>query len=248
MHPQQRRIQEILRQANDLGKLTVLGGPSVSITPEFYPQADLLHVGELGDGPVRLLDFLRTASGKPARQMVFETGEKMPLDEQPLPASSGRCQSLPDYAPAIFRRLPLSLRILRYPDHLWAPAAGKVGCPRDPGTPGHLRHRVRRHLVVCGRQLDRRSPGLARTAAGAGPLATGAPISVSLVRRGVPRSGQRSGKSARASRRPLHALVRRCRVAGRSTLHAIAKTHNTRQPILEAIRNIQAHGIEVMLG
>lgn len=88
MHPQRRRIDELIARANRLGKLTALGGPSANICPEYYPQVDLLHVGELGDGTDALLEYLRSGAGKPRAQVVFKTTRILPLDEQPMPARS----------------------------------------------------------------------------------------------------------------------------------------------------------------
>jgi hypothetical protein len=85
MHLERKRICEILDAANAAGKVTVLGGPSVSSRPEDYPQADLLHVGEIGDASESLIAMLR-AGGKPAMQHVFRTELELPLEDQPLPA------------------------------------------------------------------------------------------------------------------------------------------------------------------
>src|SRR6266540_1109678 len=49
MHIQADQIRDIQRRARAAGKVTVLGGPSVSAAPEMYPGFDYLHVGELGD-------------------------------------------------------------------------------------------------------------------------------------------------------------------------------------------------------
>jgi hypothetical protein len=49
MHIQKPQILEINRKAHRHGKITALGGPSVSGCPEYYPEVDLLHLGELGD-------------------------------------------------------------------------------------------------------------------------------------------------------------------------------------------------------
>jgi radical SAM superfamily enzyme YgiQ (UPF0313 family) len=249
MHPQRRRIQEILRQANTLGKLTVLGGPSVSITPEFYPQADLLHVGELGDGTVRLLDFLRTASGKPAQQMVFETGEKTPLDEQPLPA----------------------LRLIDVNRYLIMPLQFSVGCPYrcefcdipiiygrqpraksaarvirelqaiyDSGFVGTLSF-VDDNLIGDRRALHELLPKLVRwQQAHRYPYPLSGEASLDLASDPESLQGLHDARFT-------HMFVGVESLDG-DTLHAIAKKHNTRQPILEAIRNIQAYGVEVMLG
>src|SRR5688572_4925102 len=48
MHIQRAQIQDIMARAHAHGLPVVLGGPSVSGCPEYYPDADVLHVGELG--------------------------------------------------------------------------------------------------------------------------------------------------------------------------------------------------------
>ena len=47
MHQQRGRLVALIEEANRRGKLTVVGGSSVNICPEYYPAADVLHVGEL---------------------------------------------------------------------------------------------------------------------------------------------------------------------------------------------------------
>src|SRR5688572_9772017 len=86
MHPHRPELESLLDRANAKGKLTVLGGPSVSICPEFYPQADILHVGEMGDATDELIAMLHRSVDKPARQVVLQTANKTPLSDQPLPA------------------------------------------------------------------------------------------------------------------------------------------------------------------
>src|SRR3990167_4313108 len=53
MHVQRARIADVIARAHAHGRPVVLGGPSVSGCPEYYPEADLLHVGELGDATDR---------------------------------------------------------------------------------------------------------------------------------------------------------------------------------------------------
>src|SRR5512132_3368875 len=43
MHIQREFINDLIRRAHAYGKPVVLGGPSVSGCPEYYPDADLLH-------------------------------------------------------------------------------------------------------------------------------------------------------------------------------------------------------------
>ena len=249
MHPQRRRIQEILRQANALGKLTVLGGPSVSITPECYPQANLLHIGELGDGTAQLLDFLGTGPGKPARQLVFETGEKTPLDEQPLPVwrlldvhrylvmplqfSVGcpyRCEFCD--IPVIYGRQPRAKSAARVIRELQA--------IYDTGFVGTLSF-VDDNLIGDRRALHELLPELVRwQQAHRYPYPLSGEASLDLARDPESLQGLHDARCT-------HLFVGVESPDG-DTLHAIAKKHNTRQPILEAIRSIQTHGIEVMLG
>lgn len=49
MHIQRPQINQINQLAHREGKITVIGGPSVSSCPEYYPDFDILHLGELGN-------------------------------------------------------------------------------------------------------------------------------------------------------------------------------------------------------
>ncbi len=86
MHVQREHIKDIARRARAAGKVTVLGGPSVSSQPDSYPEFDYLHIGELGDGTDALIARLATSTAQPARQERFETTERLPLTEFPQPA------------------------------------------------------------------------------------------------------------------------------------------------------------------
>ncbi|MGE0791890.1 MAG: B12-binding domain-containing radical SAM protein [Sandaracinaceae bacterium] len=93
MHPQRPRIQAILDQAHARGLRTMIGGPSASICPEYYPTADAVHVGEIGDGTDALLAWIRSLSatrtnGTAERtpQVKFVTENKTDLEDLPLPA------------------------------------------------------------------------------------------------------------------------------------------------------------------
>ena len=87
MHIQAPQIHDIARRAQAAGKVTVLGGPSVSAAPEMYPDFDYLHVGELGDAH-RPADRARstTSVAPPPAQIRFETKERLPLHDFPIPA------------------------------------------------------------------------------------------------------------------------------------------------------------------
>ena len=69
------------------GKVTVLGGPSVSAAPETYPDYDYLHIGELGDATDRLIARLAKSAAPPITQSRFITRERLPVADFPLPAT-----------------------------------------------------------------------------------------------------------------------------------------------------------------
>jgi radical SAM superfamily enzyme YgiQ (UPF0313 family) len=86
MHIQRPQIEDIIARAHAHGRPVVIGGPSVSGCPEYYPDADLLHVGELGDATDRIIEHLDRHPGRPARQLRFETATRLPLTDFPTPA------------------------------------------------------------------------------------------------------------------------------------------------------------------
>ena len=86
MHIQAPQVRHIHARAKAAGKITVLGGPSVSAAPEMYPEIDYLHVGELGDATDALIARLDASVAPPAAQIIFKTDERLPLSEFPIPA------------------------------------------------------------------------------------------------------------------------------------------------------------------
>lgn len=86
MHIQRSQINHINEMAHRYGKLTAIGGPSVSGCPEYYPEFDLLHLGELGDATDRMIEYMDLHRDRPAQQIRFETTERLPLNEFPIPA------------------------------------------------------------------------------------------------------------------------------------------------------------------
>jgi radical SAM superfamily enzyme YgiQ (UPF0313 family) len=86
MHIQRDAIVDINRRAHAHGKVTVLGGPSVSACPERYPDFDYLHVGELGDATAEIVAALDKDPRRPSRQHNCQTSARTPLDAFPVPA------------------------------------------------------------------------------------------------------------------------------------------------------------------
>ena len=86
MHIQRPQIQRINDLAHKAGCITLLGGPSVSGCPEYYPDFDLLHLGELGDATDRAIAYLDTCTERPSQQSRFQTQKRLPLSDFPIPA------------------------------------------------------------------------------------------------------------------------------------------------------------------
>jgi hopanoid C-2 methylase len=86
MHIQRRRMDDICQRAHAAGKVAVLGGPSVSACPELYPAFDYLHVGELGDATEALIGILAHDTARPPKQIVLKTVTRRDLCDFPAPA------------------------------------------------------------------------------------------------------------------------------------------------------------------
>jgi len=86
MHIQQPQIHDVISRAHAHDRPVVIGGPSVSGCPEYYPDADLLHIGELGDATDRVIEYLDRHPGRPAHPLRYVTAERLPLTQFPTPA------------------------------------------------------------------------------------------------------------------------------------------------------------------
>ncbi len=88
MHIQKPNILRIQQRAHGRGKMTVLGGCSVSAAPEDYPDMDVIHCGELGDATDELIELVdKTPVGSyPKNQIRLNTLERIPLADFPCPA------------------------------------------------------------------------------------------------------------------------------------------------------------------
>ncbi|MDX6766571.1 MAG: B12-binding domain-containing radical SAM protein [Candidatus Methylacidiphilales bacterium] len=95
MHIQRPHIDDLNQRAHAHDKLTVLGGPSVSSAPEYYPDIDLIHCGEAGDGTIRLFRRLDAGVSRPESQEVYQTVHKLAMAEMPSPAY--HLANLPQY-------------------------------------------------------------------------------------------------------------------------------------------------------
>src|ERR1700675_3286355 len=86
MHIQRQQMNDICRRAHAFDLAVAIGGPSVSACPEYYPDFDYLHVGELGDATDELVARLARDPSRPARQVVLTTQVRRELSDFPMPA------------------------------------------------------------------------------------------------------------------------------------------------------------------
>jgi radical SAM superfamily enzyme YgiQ (UPF0313 family) len=86
MHIQREQIKDIIARAHRAGKSVVLGGPSASSAPEWYPDADIIHCGEVGDATCRLFELIDHSPGRSPEQIILRTVERLPMTELPMPA------------------------------------------------------------------------------------------------------------------------------------------------------------------
>ncbi len=86
MHIQREAIRDVIDRGHRAGKPVVLGGASASAAPEWYPEADIIHVGEAGDATFRIFDMIDRAPSRPPEQVVFHTSDRLLMTEYPPPA------------------------------------------------------------------------------------------------------------------------------------------------------------------
>ena len=248
MHVQRRFIRDVIARAHAAGKVAVLGGPSVSGSPEDYPEADLVHLGELGDATDTLLRWLDEHDGRPDAQLRFETAARLPLADFPTPAyhlirlrqyfiasiqfSSG-CPYTCEFCdiPALYGRAPrlkTPAQVLAELDELVAAGATNVYFVDDNfiANPKAALDLLP-HLVAW--QTRRRFP-----------LRFACEATLNIARY-----------------EPILALMRdagfQVVFCGIETpephaLRAMSKDQNLRMPILDAVRRLNDHGLEVVSG
>jgi len=249
MHIQRPQISEINRLAHAAGKITILGGPSVSGCPEYYPEFDILHLGELGDASDRMIEYLDQHTQRPQQQIRFETKERLPLSEFPIPAyhlldlnqyflaniqfSSGcpyRCEFCD--IPELYGRSPR----LKTPEQVIA----ELDAMLEHGNPGAV-YFVDDNFVGDRRAIMKLLPYLIDWQKRNGyPIQFACEATLNLAQ---------SPKLLEMMREAYFCTV----FCGIETpepeaLHAISKTHNLSMPILEAVKVLNSYGMEVVSG
>jgi len=86
MHIQRESICDIISRAHRAGRNVILGGPSASSAPEWYPEADIIHIGEAGDATFELFELIDQNPAPPPHQVIMRTSQRLPMTEFPPPA------------------------------------------------------------------------------------------------------------------------------------------------------------------
>ncbi|MEC4814722.1 MAG: B12-binding domain-containing radical SAM protein [Scytonema sp. PMC 1069.18] len=249
MHIQKPQINRINELAHQEGKITVVGGPSVSGCPEYYPEFDILHIGELGDATDQMIEYLDKHNTRPQKQIRFETKERLPLDEFPIPAyhlvnldqyflanvqfSSG-CPYHCEFCdiPELYGRNPR----IKTPEQVLA----ELDAMLESGNPGAV-YFVDDNFVGDRRAVMKLLPHLIDWQKRNGyPIQFACEATLNLAQ---------SPKLLEMMREAYFCTVF-CGIETPESeaLQSISKTHNLSMPILEAVKILNSYGMEVVSG
>lgn len=249
MHIQRRRINELCQRTHAAGKVAVLGGSSVSACPDYYPEFDYLHIGELGDATDALIATLAEDISRPREQVVFTTKARRDLREFPVPAyelaeigsyllgsmqfSSG-CPYTCEFCdiPGLYGRVPR----LKSPAQIVAELDKLLAC----GVNGSV-YFVDDNFIANRRALRELLPHLV-----AWQQRNGYAISLSCeATLNIARSPEILALMREAA---FHTIFCGIETPEPEALRAMHKAHNMMVPILEAVRTINRYGMEVVSG
>ena len=249
MHIQRQAMLDIARRARARGKVCALGGPSVSASPELYGEFDYLHIGEVGDATDALIATLDRDVVRPAAQQRFETAERLPLPDFPIPAyhlidggkymlgsvqfSSGcpyRCEFCD--IPALYGRQPR----LKEPKQILAEldamlARGPIGAIYFVDDNFIANRKAARELLphLIAWQKERGYP--VRFACEATLNIAKRPEILALMREAA-----------------FHTIFCGIETPEPHALRSISKDQNLRMPVLDAVGRINSYGMEVVSG
>ncbi|MCW8133573.1 MAG: DUF4070 domain-containing protein [Planctomycetota bacterium] len=249
MHVQREYILKINAKAHAHGKVTVLGGPSVSSSPEWYKDVDILHCGELGDATDKIVQRLDESVERPARQEIHITGNRLPLTEFPVPE---------------YRQIKLT-------DYFLASVQFSSGCPYKCEFCDIPELYGRNPRLKTPQQVtDELDAMLARGNPGAvyfvdDNFIANQKAAIELLEhlgkwqqeRGYPVQFACEATLNLAQNSKIMELMREAyfctcfcgiETPEDDALSAIQKTQNMREPILDSVRKLNAHGIEVVSG
>ena len=250
MHIQAPQIYDIARRAKAAGKAIALGGPSVSSTPEAYPEFDYLHIGEIGDATDRLIARLDEDCAAPPEQVRFETAERLALSDFPVPAyhlirldryllgslqfSSGcpyRCEFCD--IPALYGRQPR----LKTPQQLTAELDAMLAQGRHPS----VIYFVDDNFIGNRKATREMLPHLIEWQKRRGhPLRFACEATLNLAKQTEILRLMRAAE--------FHTVFVGIESAEADALMHMRKEHNAALPMLDAIRTLNSYGLEVTSG
>jgi hopanoid C-2 methylase len=249
MHVQRRQIDDIRRRAHAAGKPAILGGSSVSASPEYYPDFDYLHIGEMGDATRELFSRLAKDCSRPRMQVRFETRERLPLNDFPIPAyelvsfdhyfigsmqfSSG-CPYECEFCdiPALYGRVPRyksPQRVIAELDKLRACGLSTAVYFVDDNFIAN--RRAARELIPHLIEWQERN---------AFPLSFAFEATLNIAKYEDLLAMMRAAC--------FTAIFCGVETPEPEALHSMSKDQNLTLPILEAVRRLNAHGMEVIAG
>ena len=248
MHVQRLQIEAINERAHRADKVTVLGGPSVSACPEYYPDVDILHIGEIGDATDALIERIDRDVRRPLQQVRLTTIERRPLSEFPVPAyelidmpryllgsiqySSG-CPYLCEFCdiPELYGRIPrlkTPEQIITELDIIVGAGARAVYFVDDNFIGNRKATRVLLpHLIEWQRRRGY-------------PIQFACEATLDIA--------QRADILAQMREANFTTLFCGIESPEPEALNAMQKKQNLRQPIIEAVEKLNQHGMEVVAG
>jgi radical SAM superfamily enzyme YgiQ (UPF0313 family) len=249
MHVQRPGIERLIAAAHRHDKPVVVGGPSVSASPDYYPDADVVHVGEIGDATDALVGHLDATVARPSAQLRFATVERRPLDALPPPAyglvdlrryflgsvqfSSG-CPFLCEFCdiPALYGRAPR----LKRPEQVLA----ELDALRAGGVRGAVYFVDDNFIANPTAARDLLAHLVAWQRRHGYPLRLNCEATLNLARH----------PDVLAAMREANFVTVFCGVESPEpeALAHMRKRQNVRGPILDAIGTLNAHGLEVVAG
>lgn len=250
MHIQERQIHDLHRKAKGFGKITCVGGSSASGAPEKYPEFDYLHAGEIGDATDELIRRLDADLAPPPAQVVLTTVARMALSDFPLPAfdqlplhkyllgsvqfSSGcpyRCEFCD--IPALYGRQAR----LKTPAQLLAELDAFIAQPAHPA----VIYFVDDNFIANRKATREMLPHLVAWQKKHGyPLQFACEATLNMAKQPEILELMRQAG--------FFTVFVGIETPELEALKAIAKDHNNAVPMMEAIRTLNAYGLEVTSG
>jgi len=250
MHIQAAQIHDICARAHAAGKVTALGGPSVSAAPERYPDFDYLHIGELGDATDELITQLDESIERPTPQMRFTTRCRLPLPDFPSPAyhlirfneyllgtlqfSSG-CPYQCEFCdiPNLYGRQPR----MKLPEQLIGELDFILSQDACPATLYFVDDNFIAHRKAAREMLEHLVAWQRRNGY---PLSFSCEATLNLARQTQVLELMREAR--------FDTVFVGIETPELDALKAIRKGHNASLPMMEAIQTLNRHGLEVVCG